>query len=437
MHTPLSSARMRSIALAVSLIASSSLAESTAPEGFERLIAELGADSFETRESAERALFDEAFMRSVDEPVLVNALARPDLGPEQRHRLRRVYHEWFTNYMEHAGMGVSFNGGGAEDPQVMIVRTVAGFPCRDQELLFPLDLVVAIDGVPVETMTTRVSQWQPAVEHLRAAIISRDAGDSIPLTLKRPSDELARQLIPMLEQPGTTLSQLIREVNADEGTQLIELDLPLGSYNDLGNTAALTGQPLVKRAANMRLARLERGIPVTSVLFDDTVHDVNWQRFRNTPNKRLHTDIISAGAPLDASLNLDPNTVAIRRNQALRERMQIAIQQANGNPQANNNGAEQVLLGGKRNPDAEPPEITKLLAQRDLFMRSLNKVVDQIEIQQKIADDRARPERERFLARGTLEQLELRKSQLTRQIQGVVTAVNLKREEIRQRAGDR
>ena len=422
----------RELAAAASItlacLAAPALAEATLPEGFEQLIADLNADDLATREKAYEAMTDERIMREIDEPILVRALTRDDLTPEQRHRIKRVYIEWFTDYMEHAGMGVSFNSGGPNHPEILIVRTVEGFPCHDRELLFPLDLVIEVDGVPVRKMHTQVSRWQPPVEHLRAAIISRAAGESISLTIKRPTDELSRELKPQIEQAGATTTQFIQRIIEHEGTRVIEIDLPLGSFDDLGRTAAVLDPQLVDRAADMRLERIsDDATPKKQVFFDGGVHEENWTRYRALPHRRTHSDLVSADAPLDPMLNLDANGLTIQRNRALREQVRVAI--VNGQVQ---NQAEMVMLGGKRFDDS--PEVKKLIEAKDRITKELSDVGEQAAAQSRIVEDRSRPERERFLARGKLEALEARRASFSQNLKAVTVAIDARRE--KQRAQD-
>ncbi|MEN0020324.1 MAG: PDZ domain-containing protein [Planctomycetota bacterium] len=181
------------------------------------LVADLGSPNFETRERAEATLRAEFFHTLQD---LEQCLEEEQLTIEQRARLEQVAWQRFAS-TERAGLGVSFpTVGPSEAPGggVIIESTVATplRPFDAQTKLRAGDIIVAADETPTPT---RIS--------LQHAIISRDPGDIMRLSVQRDNET-------------------------------IDVDVRLGRFADLNAGAGIVpGDPVLLRGAwNARLQRV-------------------------------------------------------------------------------------------------------------------------------------------------------------------------------------
>ncbi len=164
------------------------------PDSIEEALSMMDSDLLADREAGERAMANAPGVTLADIEQLAQSL---DRSPEQRHRLRQVARRLFDSRLL-AGMGVQFQG--FSDEGVIIGDTIEGFPARD--VLLPLDMIQACNGEPMRTQ-----------DDLRWAILSRDPGDVIRLTVKRRSG-------------------------------IVELDVALGSFADLPNAIRPTSVDL-------------------------------------------------------------------------------------------------------------------------------------------------------------------------------------------------
>lgn len=140
----------------------------------------LKARALSEREAAMEQLTARADVKldAIDE-----ALARPDLTPEQRQRLLRVAREKF-NVSPRAALGVSFDLGPQEN---VIQRPIENFPAS--KVLKPGDQIIEIDGWK---LGRRASFRQ--VSTARPFIISHDPGDVVPITVMRDGEEVKVQV---------------------------------------------------------------------------------------------------------------------------------------------------------------------------------------------------------------------------------------------------
>lgn len=179
------------------------------------LVALLDDESWVVREQSTAMLGDpnEGFELS----MLAEALQRGDLNAEQRMRLHIAARALF-NQLPKAGLGVGFGAirdGGVEIGTV--VADVDRFPAAG--MLVPGDLIVGGDG------QTLVSS-----DDLRSLILSHEPGERLNLLVQR-------------------------------GDDVLDLDLPLGSYKLLTGAAPI-GRAIADRAIEIRWAR--RGITIPS-----------------------------------------------------------------------------------------------------------------------------------------------------------------------------
>lgn len=168
------------------------------------LIAQLDDESWPVREAATEALL---VVDAVPMEVIETAMTREDLSPEQHARLARIAIARFRA-TPMGGLGVSF--GAAGDAGVQIQGVVPGFPAAD--MLRAQDSILAIGDVVVRGQ-----------DHVRAEILSRGPGETLPVLLRR------------------------------ERT-VVEMELPLGSYDRLDAAAALD-DATVLRAMRLRYGR--------------------------------------------------------------------------------------------------------------------------------------------------------------------------------------
>lgn len=171
-------------------------------------IERLGDESWSVREAATEAL---GVVTRADESArdasIKEALGRADLSEEMRLRLVRVA-AWRFRSAELGGLGVQFGRSGEGAVEIGLV--VPGFPASG--LLRPGDVVLAVDGEIVGGM-----------EHLRAEILSRRPGETLPVWVRR--DRTVQEIV-----------------------------LPLGSYASLQGGAALD-DVTVRWAMGLRLKR--------------------------------------------------------------------------------------------------------------------------------------------------------------------------------------
>lgn len=145
--------------------------------------------------------------------AIMEALTRPDLSEEARVRLTRLAVRRFRS-VELGALGVSF--GAAGEGAVTIQSVVAGFPASD--VLRAGDTVLAVGNEMIGGQN-----------HLRAEILSRRPGDTLPVLVRRDRT-------------------------------VLELDLPLGSYTGLDAAAALDDETVLW-AMTLRFAREGVAVP--------------------------------------------------------------------------------------------------------------------------------------------------------------------------------
>ena len=191
------------------------------------LLAMLSSDSCEERDRASAALRDRSRAGDAD---LAGAMRSGALGLEQQERVMEAMRE---RYM--AGplpaLGISMQGV-REQPGIAIQTVQPQFPAAN--VLKPLDIVLAADGVEFPAMSDTVA--------LARVILSHDPGDTIPLRILRGEQELV-------------------------------VEAPLGRHADLQNLGdARGGSPppaALESAWALRLERLGLGaerLPVVRVL---------------------------------------------------------------------------------------------------------------------------------------------------------------------------
>lgn len=172
--------------------------QTAATSGPDALIARLDDASWSEREAATAALRVIGDDAGAIDAAIERALQRDDLSEEQRVRLTHVAMERFRA-SPLGGLGVSF--GPAGEGGVQIQSVVAGFPAAG--MLRPGDTILAIGDDIIKGQ-----------DHLRAEILSRAPGETLPVLLRRDRT-------------------------------VLELALPLGAYTSLDGAAALDEQTVV------------------------------------------------------------------------------------------------------------------------------------------------------------------------------------------------
>lgn len=179
-------------------------AQDGGPDPFPELVERLGSASWVEREQATETIgTSDAF--GLDQ--IEAALRRDDLSGEQRARLERAAVNRFR-FEPLGGLGVSF--GQASEGAVRIASVVEGFPAA--AVLRVGDLITSVGGQIIRSQ-----------DHLRAEILSRRPGESLPVMVRR-------------------------------GAGVVELDLPLGEYANLQDAAALDDET-VRQALALRRTR--------------------------------------------------------------------------------------------------------------------------------------------------------------------------------------
>tara|TARA_R110002096_G_scaffold173781_2_gene348138 strand:- start:333793 stop:334875 length:1083 start_codon:yes stop_codon:yes gene_type:complete len=177
------------------------------------LIGRLNDPSWATRQEATRMLGDPN--EGYELGMLAETLERDDLSPETRGRLWSAARSLFEQSPK-AGLGVGFGAvrdGGIEIRSV--VEDVDSFPAA--AMLMPGDLIVGAEGLGLTSS-----------EDLRAVILSHEPGELLNLLVER-------------------------------GGQVLDLDLPLGSFGSLRGAAPMSPM-IADRAIQLRWSR--RGITI-------------------------------------------------------------------------------------------------------------------------------------------------------------------------------
>ena len=198
------------------------------PEPLAPFVEQLDSGSLERREEATRRI---PRIPGLDLTHVEAVLADGSLSPEQRVRLERIAENLFAS-TPRAGMGVRFALDSGDRVSLAGVVEDGNFPAAG--VLQAGDLFLEVDG------NDRVTQ-----EWLKNWIISHVPGESLRCVVLR-------------------------------GGERMVLDVPLGSYDDLGNPGGLD-QTTIERAYRLRQSRIGAGIePVASVA--GTLSAVDWIR---------------------------------------------------------------------------------------------------------------------------------------------------------------
>lgn len=197
----------------LSLLLGTSPALASAPDAHTReLIGHLDSDSWLERDLATIELGE--LDPEITLTDLETFLADPGLSPEQRARLTTACTHRFLDHPKGA-MGVSF---GTIQIGAIEVQPINDDNFPASKMLIPGDRIAMVDAQMIE-----------GAFELRAQILSRDSGEVMPVTILRHD----------------------ADTNTD---RLIDLDLPLGSFDNLSGASRLD-PALVRRALELRWQR--------------------------------------------------------------------------------------------------------------------------------------------------------------------------------------
>ncbi|MCA3006685.1 MAG: hypothetical protein LW650_02350 [Planctomycetaceae bacterium] len=226
-----------------------------AGEPMDEVLARLASPDLSVREEAARALSGRA---DADLKTIEGLLTRPDLSAEQRLRLLHLASVRFRETPRGA-LGVSFGFGPGSDG-LMISAPLANFPAA--KVLRPGDRIVAVDG---EVIPSSSGFGWSGNSPIRPFVISRDPGDTVRLTIIRPR-----------EAPAINLNQANGRAALPPiigPTDTIEVDVALGSFDELRNNNAGLSEDDLAAAWTHREARMTTKL-AGEVIRPDTAQ--NW-----------------------------------------------------------------------------------------------------------------------------------------------------------------
>lgn len=273
--------RLGAVAAALLLIAPAMHADSIlatgAPglvdqRGLDRLLTDLNADDFATRD---RAAAELAGRTDFSLATLAGILQRPGTSDEVRQRLLTIARGVFERSPRGA-LGVQFGQVGDINNRLVIGKALPGYPSG--KVLQPGDEILAVNGERV----TNTSTWGRDMGALRPHIISRDPGQSVKVTISRPKNP----------QPGNF------PVGVAVEYETLTLDVELGSFDGLNRNANFRDSITPEQMAlgwTIRLRDLLGNVAIARPA-DDGAENTNRQQQRRNMNA-------NANAALDRLLS--------------------------------------------------------------------------------------------------------------------------------------
>ena len=223
------------------------------------------------------------------EVSLADLAGRSDLSIEQRRRIVAALRERFMN-TPRAAMGISFSPRG--DAGVEVMQLTPGFPAAEQGALQVGDVIVEIAGESVEGISDR----QARQDRLRELIVSHDPGERVMLKVVRPlTPRIPRD--PVLEadrQQGVREPPLVTD-GPNANALALEIEVPLGDYNELGNRAIALTEPLLETAWQFRARRIGLSNTPTKML-ETTLGPDSWRRPERRARRIEEPGVVMEGA---------------------------------------------------------------------------------------------------------------------------------------------
>lgn len=195
----------------------------------ESLVQQLDSADWGERDIADTTLRNISLLTLKD---LEKILAERQLSTEQRARLMDIAQLKFVT-SPRAAMGIGFFT--EVDNRVILERTMERFPAFS--ILQPGDMIVSVNGIALKGPLSRRT--------IQSQIISRDPGDALHLVIRR-------------------------------GAEKLEVDVPLGSYENL--TQGGTSLGILIRAWNARINRFAPEVTRASV--EGVPENCAWRRVR-------------------------------------------------------------------------------------------------------------------------------------------------------------
>jgi len=233
------------------------------PFVFDGSLDNLDADDFVTRDRASDELNESLLrLRNGDqagrwpeiERALVRAACEGNMSVEARVRVLACLKRQFFDSAR-AAIGISFGQNPNNPREVRIQQVHKGFPAGDAGVLQTGDVILSIDGVPIQGTTDFMSTT-------RSMICSRDPGDIVKISVSRDV-EGAVQPVPMT------------------------IDVPLGSFDQLIRPdlprADQIGHEALEAAWRVRLQRLGWAPDAELAVLPASLPAEEWNRFTRDP----------------------------------------------------------------------------------------------------------------------------------------------------------
>jgi hypothetical protein len=208
--------RLVSLAVAPLLLASGAFGQDVGERAIpiSELIDSLGDDRFEERERATAVLEASAEELSL---LLEQGLDLSQLSLEQTERISAVLQSWFL-VTPRAALGVRFGQFPNRRTGIGLQEVLINFPSRN--FLRAGDIVMQIDDFSISDIPSQSGQ-----QLMRAAILSRNPGETLPMVVLRDDTELS-------------------------------FEVPLGEYRDLDGGAIIPDSGELTQAWSLRSSRL-------------------------------------------------------------------------------------------------------------------------------------------------------------------------------------
>jgi len=232
------------------------------PGSLRALVSALDDESFQQRELATDALRERAV--ELETAVAEGDIDAGALSPEQRMRVADVLETHFYD-TPRAGLGVQFQQMNPAGNGIALQMVLGEFPAS--RVLRAGDAILLADGRDISDMPSMA-----AMELLRAMIIARDPGDTLPMTVQRGAIE-------------------------------VELDVELGDFRNLGNGNRVPQESDLINAWELRQRELGLGQRYDGRI-DTALSRRDWPNIRRQQRIDPDASIFAAGTSQTANIHL-------------------------------------------------------------------------------------------------------------------------------------